>query len=92
MIEYSSEQVRGEMTPAGYKQTVTHVVVGTKGGKKTVIVNENGKMRKNSKALTRKEIKNIKNGKFMPGLFMGCMRPKRKVRKTHKKKKSWFDV
>lgn len=92
MIEYSSEQVRGEMTPTGYKQTVTHVVLDKKGGKKTVITQTNGKTQKNTRKLTKKELKNVKNGVFMPGLFMGCMRPKRKVRKTHKKKKSWFDV
>lgn len=91
-MEYSSEQIRGEMTPNGYRQIATHVVIGVKGGKKTVIVNEDGKTRKNTRTLTRKELKNVKNGVFMPGLFMGCMRPKRKVRKTHKKKKSWFDV
>ena len=92
MIEYTSEQVRAEMTPNGVRQILTRVEVDKNGGKKTVVIKEEGQTRKNTRTLTRKELKNVKNGVFMPGLFMGCMRPKRKVRKTHKKKKSWFDV
>jgi hypothetical protein len=92
MIEYTSEQVRAEMTPNGVRQILTRVEVDKNGGKKTVVIKEEGQTRKNTRTLTRKELKNVKNGVFMPGLFMGCMRPKRKVRKTHKKKKSWFNV
>jgi hypothetical protein len=66
-FRYHSNELK--KTPNGVRSNVVTVKNG-KGTKNTIIYNNSGKVVENvSKKLTISEIKNIKNSKFMPGLF-----------------------
>jgi hypothetical protein len=70
MFRFHSVQVHSVLVD-GKRHTRKNTVSvnGSKGIKKVEV---NGtKKRKNTKKLTRKEISNIKKGKFMPGFFNG---------------------
>ena len=66
-FRYHSNELK--KTPNGVRSNIVTVKNG-KGTKNTIIYNNSGKVVENvSKKLTPSEIKNIKNAKFMPGLF-----------------------
>ena len=73
-LHYRSVQVHS-FASNGKRMTRKNVVtVNGKKGKKTVHTYDSTKpkkTRKNTKALSAKEIANIRKGKFMPGLFRG---------------------
>lgn len=94
MYQYSSEQTHFTMQKGKTSEVTEHVEV--KGGKGTITVTKiyDGKKRvKKTHPLTRKQIKNIQERKFMPGLFRPCLDHCDKVlglplEMTHKAKKS----
>jgi hypothetical protein len=57
-------------------------------GTKTLIVSDNSGTRKSTKKLSKKELQNIKNRKFMPNLFSDCKECLRPAKKTRKNRRS----
>jgi hypothetical protein len=78
-FRYHSNELK--KTPNGVRSNVVTVKNG-KGKKNTIIYNNSGKVVENiSKKLTISEIKNIKNAKFMPGLFTAMRKRTRKLKR-----------
>ncbi len=73
MFQYQSTQ--SHFTQQNGKTTQVTEQVEVKNGKGTITVvkNHNGKKVTKKHPLTRKQIKNIKKRKFMPGLFRPCL-------------------
>ena len=86
MFSYNSVQEHTVLTPQGEVTKIKRVIVNKGKGVKEVITRTNGKMAKNKKALTKKEIKNIKEHTFMPSLFTSLLRTNQNSRKTRKRR------
>ena len=70
---YSSIQTHGMMTPKGRKIKITRVNIKNGKGVKTVTIKDNKGVHTNSVPLNMTEMKNVKNHKFMPKLFLEPM-------------------
>lgn len=73
MFHYSSQQTHFTMQNGKTSEVTEHVEV--KNGKGTITVTKvhDGKRVKKTHPLTRKQMKNIEQRKFMPGLFRPCL-------------------
>ena len=96
MFTYASVQKHVVMTPEGKEVKTTKVNVNNGRGTKSVILKKNGTMKAKHHPLSKREITNIRNHKFMPNLFTpltktlrSAMRPSamRLFNKTIKKTK-----
>jgi len=74
MFQYHSQQVHSHIVNGeGTTKVQTVSVNGKKGTKEVVVKNAKGKtLSKTRKALKSKDIHNIKNMNFIPGLFKDC--------------------
>ena len=73
----------------GQQQTKSQNVNVTNGkGTKTLVVSDNSGTRKSTKKLSKQELKNIKNRKFMPNLFSDCKECLRPIKKTRKNRRN----
>lgn len=73
MFQFRSHQVHSTLKNGKRVTRKNTVRVNGAKGTKTVEVRAAGaKAHKKTKALTRREISNIKRGTFMPGLFRDC--------------------
>ena len=86
MFTYTSIQSHGIITPEGEKVKQTEVRVANGKGTKTVIVKDNKGIHSDTLPLTKKEMKNIQEHKFMPGFFKNIKRKKQTTRKQRGKK------
>lgn len=86
---YHSEEIKAG--PQGSQRNIVNVKNGS-GSKAVVKYNAKGAItKKATKSLTKVEIKNIKERKFMPGLFKDCSGKVSKMRsQTRKVRKSRF--
>jgi len=72
MFRYHSVQTRSEYHNGKRRTKTNHVSINGKKGYKVVTIRNKSGTKKSKKPLTKKEIKCIKNGQFMPGLFKSC--------------------
>ncbi len=89
---FHSEQVHSvqENGQQKTKKNIVNIVNGK--GTKTVEITENGKTRRNTQKLSKKEQEKIQQNQFIPGLFKPCYNclrsPSRQTRRYSKKKGS----
>ena len=91
MFTYASVQKHVVMTPEGRETKTTSVNVNNGKGTKSVFLHKNGTLKAKHHSLTKREITNIRNHRFMPNLFRPLtrslrMRPSNKTIKKSKKK------
>jgi hypothetical protein len=73
MFQYHSDQTHFTMQNGKKSQVTEHIHVKNGKGSITVIKIQNGKKVSKKHPLTYKQIKNIQQRKFMPGLFRPCL-------------------
>jgi len=81
-FSYHSEQIH--KVNINGKSSTRRNIVDIKNGKGYKELNTNGKSKR--KALTKKELSCIQNGKFVPGLFNNCIQPLRPNKTTRRRK------
>ena len=87
-FHFQSSEVHTTMVN-GQQQTKRQNVNVTNGkGTKTLVVSDNSGTKKSTKKLSKKEIKNIQNRKFMPNLFSDCKKCLRPMNKTRKNRRN----
>jgi len=69
MFAYDSVQKHVTMTPEGEEVKTTRVNVNNGKGTKSVFLHKNGTLKAKHHPLTKREITNIRNHRFMPNLF-----------------------
>ena len=69
MFKYDSVQKHVTMTPEGEEVKTTRVNVNNGKGTKSVFLHKNGTLKVKHHPLTKREMMNIRNHKFMPNLF-----------------------
>jgi hypothetical protein len=82
---FNSVQTHIRMSPSGKEEVTEAVSIRNGKGTKTVSTRKNKQLKVSKKKLSAKEIKNIKNRKFMPTLFKECHTDCNKTRSTRKK-------
>lgn len=76
MFQYHSQQVHSQVVNGkGTTKIQTVKIKNKKGMKEVVVKNMKGKtLQKTRKALKYRDIRNIQNGNFIPGLFRDCQK------------------
>ena len=87
MFTYTSIQSHGIITPEGEKVKQTEVRVANGQGTKTVIVKDNKGIHSDTLPLTKKEMKNIQEHKFMPGFFNKSLTNVKRKKETTRKQR-----
>ena len=82
MFTYASVQKHVVMTPEGKETKTTKVRVNNGKGTKSVILRKNGTVKAKHHPLTKREITNIRNHKFMPNLFRPLTRTLRTAERS----------
>lgn len=73
MFQYYSQQVHSHIVNGKGKTKIQTIKIKNKKGTKEVVVkNTKGKTLKTRKVLKSGDIRNIKKGNFIPGLFRDC--------------------
>ncbi len=89
-FSYHSEQSHTTYSHGHLKEKRNIVDINNGKGTKTVVITENGKTRKATRKLSKREQKKIQKEQFVPKLFKpcyDCLRPKSKQRSRTQKKK-----
>ena len=88
---YSSMQTHSTFVNGHEESTTEATIVKNGKGHKLVSKTVNGKTQTKKLPLTRKEMENVKDRKFMPGFFQtcyDCIQPKPRTRSTRRIRKS----